>query len=172
MAQAIQIPKPFHEGFQKTDDPDETAALVALGVEMLPGCESKKIFTARNPYESGRPQLEFSVAARSSTWKTPTGILRAAYNSDGHHCYELDDLVEQIEAADTHQKRIELRDKIRAKLPLSHACYGRAFAEARRKVMRTLNDAIDYIKGRNRRGQPYMLDRKAKLRTQEKMKIR
>lgn len=163
----IPVPSDLAHGFSESQNTEEVAVCRGLGVELVAGAECRKTYTKLNPYNSGRPEVIFNLNAASSTWETKpqgatgnaeplkTQAIRQAYASDGSPAKELDDLIERIENK-------ELRQQIKNILPLAYACYGRAFMQAKRDCMGYLKSAPDFIKGVNRNGKPYNINRKAR----------
>jgi len=163
----IAVPDELAHGFCESQNTEEVAVCRALGVELVAGAECRKTFTKHNPYNSGRPETIFNLNSSSSTWKNKpqgatgnseplaTKAIRDAYHSDGAPVKELDDLIDQIENK-------ELKAQIKNTLPLAYSCYGRAFMQAKRDCMGYLKTAPDFIRGLNRNGKPYNINRKAR----------
>ena len=163
----VAVPTELAHGFCESQNTEEVAVCRALGVELVAGAECRKTYTKHNPYNSGRPEVIFNLNAASSTWETkPQGAtgnseplqtkdIRQAYHSDGSPAKELDDLISQIDNK-------ELKQQIKNALPLAYACYGRAFMQAKRDCMGYLKGAPDFIRGVNRNGKPYNINRKAR----------
>lgn len=161
-------PPQLASGFKESKNLAEVATCRALHVGMVAGAEVREEYGSLNPYRSGRPDYVFTMQGASSEWKVAepgknpqnlaTGLIQKAFNSDGSYCKELDDCIDRVQDE-------ELQQQMRNLLPMAYACHGRAVTQAYEETKRMMFDygkKHQIIKGRNREGKPFRIDRRAR----------